>query len=434
MSRVELQVRAFRKLDELYGLRSAWEDLLSAYPLSTTFSTFEWLSCWWRNFSRSQDLLVLAFFEKNALIALAPLSIKHERIVGGLTLKLLRLMGDGSKDSDNLDIPVRPGYEARLVGALLTYLDQNKALWDCCELNTLPASSSTLAGLREALQERGWPLYSSQRVASAIPLPDTWEAYLQLLSSEDQKNLTRYSRRLEKRYQTRLYRCTQAEELPRILEALFQLHQARWQAEGETGSFASPERRAFYYDLSRSLLSRGWLELWVLEANGEIASVQYAFRCRDAVYQLQEGNNPEKSSDRVGFILRGAVLKQLIAEGVRLYDFLGGEPGYKARWGAKPGHYVDLDFAARFSLGAAYLRTRHKAMHTKEWLRRSLPKSAWDVLHRANQRVRPGKVPAPNGALPISDPNTEASMHTHMRKAQENQPVLATQSKLDKKE
>src|SRR4051795_13180532 len=122
---VELQVRAFRKLDELYALRSAWEDLLSAYPLSTTFSTFEWLSCWWRNFGRDQDLLVLAFFEKNALIALAPLSIKHERIVGGLTLKLLRLMGDGSKDSDNLDIPVRPGYEARLVGALLTYLDQN---------------------------------------------------------------------------------------------------------------------------------------------------------------------------------------------------------------------------------------------------------------------------------------------------------------------
>jgi hypothetical protein len=48
--------------------------------------------------------------------------------------------------------------------------------------------------------------------------------------------------------------------------------------------------------------------------------------------------------------------------------------------------------------------------------------------------VRPGKVPAPNGALPISDPNTEASMHTHMRKAQENQPVLTTQSKLDKNE
>jgi len=135
----------------------------------------------------------------------------------------------------------------------------------------------------------------------------------------------------------------------------------------------------------------------------------------------------------VGFILRGEVLKQLIAEGVRLYDFLGGEPGYKARWGAKAGYYVDLDFAARFSLGAAYLRTRHKAMHTKEWLRRSLPKSAWDVLHRANQRVRPGKGPAPNGALPISDPNTEASMRTHTRKAQDSHPVLATESELDKK-
>src|SRR5690349_13590857 len=132
MSGVELQVRAFRKLDELHRLRSACEYLLSAYPLSTTFSTFGWLSSWWRKFRYDKDLMVLAFFEKDALTALDPLSNKRERIAGGLTLKMLRLMGDGRQDSDNLDFPVRSGYEQGFVGALLTYLDQNKALWDYC--------------------------------------------------------------------------------------------------------------------------------------------------------------------------------------------------------------------------------------------------------------------------------------------------------------
>ena len=384
-----VQIETYRNLEELRQLVPEWEKLLAAYPPATVFSSWEWLSSWWQNFAADQQLLVLAFRTPDSqLIGIAPLAIGRKKVAPGVLVRVLRLMGDGSGDSDNLDLLVRPGFEQIVARALLNQLRRQKTSWDICQLNTLPPNSSLAGGLFTLAAQHGWVGFEYRRAASAIHLPATWDEYLQKLSSEDQKNLTRYRRRLEKRYQVNIYRCSQESELPRVLDAMFRLHQARWQGAGELGSFGSEARRNFYYQLSRELLSRRSLELWVLELNGEITSAQYAFRFNHSVFQLQEGNDPARSSDRVGFILRGHVLKELIGEGVRVYDFLGGEPGYKARWGATLSHYRDLHFAPRFSYGGAVLWCTHNAASAKKWLRVHLPSPAWTTLHKLNLALR----------------------------------------------
>jgi len=385
----KLQLRIYRTLDELQEIRPQWEDLLSSYPLSTTFSTWEWLSAWWRAFGGNQELLVIGAFNfESRLIGLLPLSITRVTVGGFLPLKLLRLMSDGSQDSDNLDLPIRPGLEDEVTSCFMKYLKENKPLWDICQLNTMPSSSPMGATLTRQLTNGGWALETHRRISCAIPLPATFAEYVQQLSSEDQKNIGRYTRRLEKRYETRIYRCSQKHEVLRALDAMFELHQARWQAVGEKGSFGSAQRRKFYHELSELLLERGWLELWALELDSVIAAVQYAFRYGTTVFQLQEGFDSSRSSDRVGFVLRGKVLEQLITDGVQKYDFLAGPPGYKARWSAQPGCYHDLHFAPPFSLGASYLKFVNDAARSKEWLRAHLPKSAWRALHWVNPSAR----------------------------------------------
>jgi CelD/BcsL family acetyltransferase involved in cellulose biosynthesis len=376
-----LTIRAFRSLDELGELSTAWDELLGEYPLATTFSSMEWLTSWWQSFGNGRQMLVLALLGSDSrLIGVAPLSICTER-VGPFYLRVLRLMGDGSGDSDNLDFPVRPGFEKSLAEAVLQDLEQRRHEWDLCQLNTMPPGSPVARAIVELLKP-SWVLFEYSSVCSSIPLPDGWDDYLQRLSSEDRKNLERYGRRLEKRYATRIYRCTHESELPVSLEALFRLHQLRWQNAGETGSFASEERREFYQRLSRRLLDRSQLELWVIELDGAIVAAQFAFRFGNTVFQLQEGYDPERASDRVGFILRGAAIKQLISEGVRVYDFLGGTDSYKARWGAQVAHYRNLHFAPSLSVGGILLRSVDCASRSKDWLRKALPGSAWNFLHR----------------------------------------------------
>lgn len=382
----ELTLRAYDNLDELEALRSDWDDLLSHYPPATTFSTWEWLSSWWACFGHDRQLLILALFDAGSLVGLAPLSISKER-VGLFSMRVLRLMADGSGDSDNLDLPVRPGFERVFVESMLHYLKRHKRQWDVCLLNTLLPDSPAAGCLTEILRSSPWMLFEYSSKSSAIPLPENWELYTQTLSSEDRNNLTRYTRRLQKRYATRIRRCTAADELPACLEALFRLHQARWQMAGEPGSFSSADRRKFYAQLSDRLLARGWLELWVLELDGEIAAVQYAFRYGTKAFQLQEGYDHKRSSDRPGYVLRGEVLRRLISEKVTSYDFLGGEDPYKARWGAREGQYRHIHFARKLSTGGLWLQSLDKACKGKDWLRRKLPSSVWRSLHSVNVAV-----------------------------------------------
>jgi CelD/BcsL family acetyltransferase involved in cellulose biosynthesis len=382
-----LRLKTYSTLDQLQELLPAWDELLSKYPLASTFSTWEWLDSWWRSFAKNEELLVLGFFESSRLVGLAPLSICNRRFLHR-RLRVLQFMGDGSGDSDNLDFPVLPGFEEKFAQAVLDYLEQHRRQWDVCQLNTMPSDSLVADCLKRLLKCMRWTCFQYFRPCSAVHLPKSRDEYLEQLSSEDRNNLARYSRRLSKRYSARIYRCTDEKQLPACLQALFQLHQARWEKAGEPGSFASTARREFYEQLSRRLLARDWLEMWVLELNGAIAAVQFAFRYRDKVYQLQEGYDPGQASDRAGFVLRGEVLKQLIADGVKVYDFLGGELSYKARWGAQASRYRDIHFAPRMSDGAMCLRSVVYAGRTKQWLRQKLPASVWKVLHRLNLMLR----------------------------------------------
>jgi CelD/BcsL family acetyltransferase involved in cellulose biosynthesis len=384
-----MKLQVYRNLDELAGLHAAWDELLVEYPLSSTFSTWEWLTCWWHSFGPGRELLVLALFDESSrLLGLAPFSISAERFGGFLPLRVVRLMGDGSGDSDNLDFPVRPGFNQLFSATVLEYLQQQKRQWDLCELNTLPADSPAASSVTAWAGPRRWTCIEYFSPSSAIALPDTWEKYVETISSEDRKNLVRYTERLKRRYSTRIYRCTKEEDLPIGLDALFRLHQGRWKSAGEPGTFSSPERREFYKELSRCLLNRGWLELWILELNGDVAAVQFAFRYRDTVFQLQEGYDHSRPADRAGYVLRGEVLKQLISEKVRRYDFLGGEDTYKSRWAAQTGRYRKICLARPLTLAGLLLRLVDRIQRSKSWLRTKLPSSAWRVLHRVNISIR----------------------------------------------
>jgi len=383
-----LQVRVCENLDQLAALVPLWEDLLEHFPGATIFSTWEWLGPWWSAFADGQRLCAAAFFESpSKLIGLAPFVIGTRRLPGGLRFRVLKLLGDGSGDSDNLDMPVRAGHEDAFAAALLEWLQHQAPSWDVCELNNLPANSAAAGSLRKEPKLRGWHMFSGQQACSVIPLPRSWEEYRRGLSGENRHNLERYRRRLERRYRVRFYKCTDPRELPGRLQVLFRLPRERWRLRGEAGTFECQARRRFYREISEALLARGRLEFWFLDLNGEPAAAQFGMRYGDSVFQLQEGFDPKHRSDRVGFLLRGHVLQQLIAEGVRRYDFLAGQSPHKSRWGAEPANYVSIRLARKSSVAAVYLRCAQHSSEVKERLRAHLSESTWKVLHWLNYNL-----------------------------------------------
>jgi protein-tyrosine-phosphatase/CelD/BcsL family acetyltransferase involved in cellulose biosynthesis len=388
MTQPRLELRVYDTLDSLSTLQSAWEQLLSEFPTATTFSSLDWLVPWWRAFGSGQQLKVVAFFDSTwRLVALAPLSVTTHRVASGMKLKFLRLMGDGSQDSDNLDLPVMPGFESAFVDALLDFLASGDIAWDICELNTLPNNSPAAAALMSRLEQRGRRYFTSDRPWLVIDFPPSWETYVNQLTSETRNNLQRYTRRLQRRYQVSIYKCVAERDLERCLEDLFRLHQMRWQLRGESGTFASAERRGFYDDLGRTLLARQRLEFWLLSLDGKTAAAQFCFRYRETVFLLQEGFDPDHAADRVGFVLRGHVLKQLMDAGIERYDFLFGESPGKHIWAPQLQHYRNIHFANSFGRGSMYLSLTNTAREGKKWLRAHIPAGAWASLQGLRSRL-----------------------------------------------
>jgi CelD/BcsL family acetyltransferase involved in cellulose biosynthesis len=389
MTQPRLELRVYDTLDSLSTLQPAWDHLLSEFPTATTFSTLDWLVPWWRAFGNGQQLKVVTFFDSTSrLVAVAPLSLTTHRAAGGVKLKLLRLMGDGSQDSDNLDLPVVPGFEDRFAESLLEFLEGQRNSWDFVEFNTLPPQSPGANALQKLLGRKKWASSEGQRPSCSIALPGTWEEYGRLLSAKERGKIGLRTRRLEKKYEVRIRRCAEEGELDSLLQSLYELHGKHWQLRGLPGSFHLPARRQFYGELARLLLERNRLEFWVLELEERVVATQFGFRHGTSVFSLQEGFDPEYSADSVGYVLRGQALKQLIADGVLCYDFLGGVGESKFRWGAREGHYLNLRFARPRSVGAVYLQAQHYAGESKSWLRSHLPQRAWAVLHGLNSKRR----------------------------------------------
>jgi CelD/BcsL family acetyltransferase involved in cellulose biosynthesis len=387
---MNLRVRTVRTWKELEAIRPAWEKILQSSETLTVFSTLEWLGAWWKAFAKDKELVAPVFLNSDdEIVGVVPLYADLVETPLPFRVRRLRFVGDGSEDSDNLDLIIRAGYETSCAHAFLSWLKSNPD-WNICELNTLPLNSAAIPSLVSDLKRRRWTLRRLKNPRTTISLPETWESYLeQTISKKEKTKIGYYTNRLKKRFQVSITKCNDARELPASLATLFELHQKRWQMKGGPGAFASVERCNLYYKMAPSLLARGWLEFWVLQLDGRPVAAQYGFRYRNSVYSMQEGFDPEYSSERVGYVLRAQVLKALIGQGVRQYDFLGGEEASKSRWGAQIGSYADIHFARQLTRGAVYLRMDQTTRALKSWIRTNVPAP---VLRALRKRKAPARV------------------------------------------
>jgi CelD/BcsL family acetyltransferase involved in cellulose biosynthesis len=116
---------------------------------------------------------------------------------------------------------------------------------------------------------------------------------------------------------------------------LFQLHQERWQQAGEPGVFGGRAKRLFYARFCPRYARAGWLRLYSLRSADRYLAHQLCFEDRGVVYLLQEGFDVADPASSYGQMLRAAVIRHLIAQGTKRYDFLGGYSKHKVSWGAE---------------------------------------------------------------------------------------------------
>jgi peptidoglycan/xylan/chitin deacetylase (PgdA/CDA1 family)/CelD/BcsL family acetyltransferase involved in cellulose biosynthesis len=317
-------------------LRPAWDALLRESSANTIFLTPEWVSAWWSAYGTPGELRVLAGYEDGVLRGIAPLRVKNVRRYGQ-TVQALQLIGDApiDCDSDYLDFIIAPGYEKRVLGSIRRHVAREQSRGTVLLLNEIPEQSPNVAVLRELAQTHDMDFAETEVPCGTVRLPERWDDYLAMLKPRFRTKVRSVLRNLENRGDVQFKFCGNAEELDRLLPALYDLHGRRWREEGKPGVFRGNAKRNFYRELSPVLLDRGWLQFSYLEWNGRILACQYGFTYNNVYSQLQEGYEPDSEHWNVGVALRAWSIREYIKAGVREYDFLGGMGRHKADWGAQ---------------------------------------------------------------------------------------------------
>ena len=329
-----MRVALYQSWDELQPLAEHWNQLLTASASDSIFLTWEWCEAWWKNYAGGRPLFMLAAWEGGELLGVLPLYVDKARRWGA-AWSVLRVVGDGSRDSDYLDGFARAGREREVVRAWLDFLAGVRQQWDWLHIEGTAQGSPCLAALTECARERGWRLASETIPCTTLALPKSWNEYLKMLQPRMRSKVRSSLARVEAQFGAAPGECISAGDIQEWLPELFDLHAQRWRQDHQPGVFGDPAKRSFYYDVSRSALAKGWLAFHRLAWGERPLALQYGFRYRNRFYLLQEGYDPGFEDLRPGVALRAWLMRYWIEAGLEQYDFLAGASPYKLEWGGE---------------------------------------------------------------------------------------------------
>ncbi len=317
-----MRVDLISSFEHLCELQSEWATLLDSLSGATPFQTAEWQLTWWKHFG-SGTLQTLAFRDGNRLVGLLPI-FRHEWD-GRQQLTLI-----GSGISDYLDPPMVPAFAQQIVseGAARLIADQT---WDVCNWQDL-STTTPLQSLSEVAQLR--VTSQADTVCSAVPLTEDFEGYWRRRSPDHRRNIARYGRKAEAEGAVQFRVDGQANAL--LLDALIDLHGARWRKQGESGTIVANRSAAFLRDFAEQLSRVGALQLFSLTWNSRVVAVIFGMARADVLYGYLSAFDPELEEFGFGRNLLFQALRYAAQQGYRCWNFLRGEEPYKASWGALP--------------------------------------------------------------------------------------------------
>jgi glycosyltransferase involved in cell wall biosynthesis/CelD/BcsL family acetyltransferase involved in cellulose biosynthesis len=324
-------VEVIRSTAAFAALQAEWNILLEASASRCLFLTWEWLFTWWKHLAAGRELSIIAVRSGSdrELVALAPFAIKTTRIAA-LPVRTIEFLGTGTVSSDHLDMIIKPGSEERAIRAVAEYLaGQSIAI----KLVHFDRGSSFVSQLAAQLQSSGWTASETTLVrAPFISLAgQSWESYLDSLSGNDRRALRRRFGKLNKEFTVRIDEARTEEERARALSLLFELHEKGWRERGGSKAFSNPAVRAFHDEVSRLMLERGWLRLFVQWLDGRPAGARYGFRYGRTYYSYQGGFDPEFARQGIGILTFALAIRNSLEEGAQEHDLLAGDDEYKCR-------------------------------------------------------------------------------------------------------
>lgn len=353
-----------------------WADLAARDPTRHVFLLPEWGRAWWEEFGAGKELVVLTFLDPEpvglAALTLDAIPAGADGTGASRTGKRLRFLGGDDLTDYMGPLTAGPQHLPGVAEALVRYACQEIPEWSLFDAKCLPVPFGFAEWLVEAADRLGVAFELEQHETTAVlPLPSSFDEYLERLAAKDRHEVRRKLRRFEREAPgARLVTATEA-SLEQDLRSFVAMHR---RSGGPKGHFMGPERETFFARIARALQPCGLLSLDFLEVP-ELPELGGAGQFGDASPPADGGDSSQPPGRRIaatfsfkhlgaektfylynsaydasmrsispGLTMVVKLIERCIAEGYRRLDFLRGEERYKYDLGAValPLHAVRL--------------------------------------------------------------------------------------------
>lgn len=326
-----VKIHSFTTSDVFDKLSVEWNVLLKRSITDTPFSTFEWHQNWWGAYHPG-DLWVLSFRDgNNEVQGIASFFIESDeqgkRIVHFV----------GCEDvTDYLDILVDKMHHEAVYESLADALIEHRNLYDVLDLCNIPAESPTCTQFAEILQAKGFDVsVTLQEVCPVVPLPETFDDYLQMLDKKQRKEIQRKLRKANGLSDSiHWYMVNGSHDLETEIDKFLQLMAA---SHPEKAQFLEDQQHVqFFKTLVPAAHQAGWLQMNFLEVAGEPVAAYVNFDYNNKILVYNSGLEPTKAANlSPGIVLLSYNIEHAIEHKREEFDFLRGDEQYKYRMGGQ---------------------------------------------------------------------------------------------------
>ena len=329
-----LKVGVVTDSEEFSSLRETWDALLAKSSDNNAYLTWEWLLTWWKHYGEGKRLNILLIEEGDKIIGIVPLMrVKY----GKFPVRLDVMENISSLDPDYSGVILTERKED-CVTALLSYLEKRiNSDGITVRLSRIAGDSEFLTLMRKQCPSLSKSLVLYERALTPspyIPLPATWDEYLDLLSSKTRNTLRRKLKLLRKEHNIEFKKCSPADDIPGSVHIFYELHQRGWRSRGLSGALTDAKMREFNIDISKVFSEKGWLNLSFLVVDEKPASAVYGFEYNGKFYYGLTGFDPDYSRHSVGHLHIMFLMEEAIKNSLKEFDFMIGAEEYKYRWHA----------------------------------------------------------------------------------------------------
>ena len=322
-----MKTTVFRDESGFDALAHEWDPLLRSSRADTIFMTHAWQTIWWRHLGEGELTILAVRDEEAMLVGLAPLfRIPHE---GPRVLSTV-----GCVDvSDYLDWIAHDGKEEQVFTALLDALISDLPdEWQELRLCNIPSESPTLELVPDLARQRNLQVeHSIDDIVPLFCIPESWEAYEQMLSGKARRELRRKLRRAGPYGGVDWFIVGPEHDIDQEIDAFIGL---LVKSHPEKADFMDEHNRAFFHAVGHATFDAGNLQLAFLTVDGHRVATYMNFLYGNRVMVYNSGLDPEAYRLSPGIVLMAHLIRHAIEDQKHtIFDFLRGDEPYKYQLG-----------------------------------------------------------------------------------------------------